>query len=65
MLLVSRTEAKLEAVAAELAAAHGVEAQHVAADLARATPTDWARIEAALEGLEARPWGPAGSGRGC
>lgn len=52
LVLISRTESKLKDCAAELEAAHGIEARTVAVDLCKATPADYARVAAALEGLE-------------
>jgi short-subunit dehydrogenase len=50
LLLVSRDAARLQALAAELAARHGVEAEVAAHDL-----TDAASVEALAQALEARP----------
>lgn len=51
-MLISRTESKLKEVAAELSGKFGVEARYVAADLCKAGPDTFAKIGAALEGLE-------------
>ncbi|EFN59097.1 hypothetical protein CHLNCDRAFT_56728 [Chlorella variabilis] len=52
LVLISRTESKLKEVAAELSGKFGVEARYVAADLCKAGPDTFAKIGAALEGLE-------------
>jgi short-subunit dehydrogenase len=51
-VLVSRTESKLQAVAAELAGSYGVQARTCAADLTQASPETIAKIGAALKGLD-------------
>ena len=52
LVLVSRTESKLAAAAAELAGAYGVQARTCAADLTQAGPDTIAKIGAVLEGLD-------------
>jgi hypothetical protein len=51
-VLISRTQSKLEAVAAELEEVYGVHTRVVAADLSKAGPEMFTKIGAALEGLE-------------
>ncbi|KAL4430884.1 hypothetical protein ABPG75_006140 [Micractinium tetrahymenae] len=52
VVLISRTESKLQDCAAELRERYGVEARVCSADLSKATPETFAKIGAALEGLE-------------
>ncbi|KAI3433622.1 hypothetical protein D9Q98_003431 [Chlorella vulgaris] len=52
IVLISRTQSKLEAVAAELEEVYGVHTRVVAADLSKAGPEMFTKIGAALEGLE-------------
>ncbi|KAL4426395.1 hypothetical protein ABPG77_004689 [Micractinium sp. CCAP 211/92] len=52
LVLISRTESKLQDCAAELRGKYGVEARICPADLCEATPETFAKIGAALEGLE-------------
>lgn len=52
LVLISRTESKLQQAAAELQGKHGVQVKYVAADLCKAGPETFAKIGAALEGLE-------------
>lgn len=54
LVLISRTESKLQDCAAELRGKYGVEARICPADLCNATSETFAKIGAALEGLEAR-----------
>lgn len=52
LVLISRTESKLRDAAAELANAYGVETRVCAADLCRPDDASFARLGAALAGLE-------------
>lgn len=54
LVLISRTESKLQDCAAELRERYGVDTRICPADLSKATPDTFAKIGAALEGLEAR-----------
>ncbi len=46
LVLISRTEAKLQAVAAELEAASSIQTKVIAADFSRATEDTWDSISA-------------------
>ncbi|PRW57982.1 very-long-chain 3-oxoacyl- reductase 1-like [Chlorella sorokiniana] len=52
ILLVARCKDRLTACAAELQSKHGVQTRTCLVDLQRAGPEDWARIEAAMQGLQ-------------
>ncbi|KDD76510.1 hypothetical protein H632_c200p1 [Helicosporidium sp. ATCC 50920] len=52
VVLVARNEAALKTLASELEAEHGVSTRCVAADLSDPSPAVWARLRAAVEGLE-------------
>lgn len=52
ILLISRTEAKLQETAAELEAKHGVRTSYVAADLTACNDTTWASIQTAVDAVE-------------
>lgn len=52
LVLISRTESKLQDCAAELRERYGVDTRICPADLSKATPDTFAKIGAALEGLE-------------
>lgn len=53
-MLISRTESKLKAEAAELEAKYGVLTRIVPVDLTKPDDATMARIAEAIEGLEAR-----------
>lgn len=54
ILLVARCKDRLAACAAELQSKHGVQTRTCLIDLQTAGPEDWARIKAAIKGLQVR-----------
>ena len=52
ILLVSRTQSKLQEAAQLLSSRHSVETSHVVMDLAKARPEQWAALSKSLEGLD-------------